>query len=200
MTRIVCLVLEKSSVAATQREKREAQMALTAQQVVEALRPIQDPDLHRSIVELGFIKNLEVEGHRIGFDLELTTPACPVKDQLREACVEAIKRLDQSAEVEVKVTAQTRGPGLPKGQGLEGVGMPGQVQHRQIFGEADGMIERQQADVGAEPHSVRDRGHGPRHRGPAGQIAVIDEVVLGEPHQIGADLIQPANLLEHFRV
>src|SRR4030095_12511999 len=42
------------------------------------------PDLNRDIVSLGFIKNLSIEGGKVAFTIELTTPACPVKDQMRD--------------------------------------------------------------------------------------------------------------------
>jgi ATP-binding protein involved in chromosome partitioning len=47
--------------------------------VLEALRVVQDPDLHRDIVSLGFIKDLKISGGQVSFTIELTTPACPVK-------------------------------------------------------------------------------------------------------------------------
>ena len=51
--------------------------------VLDALRAVRDPDLHRDIVTLKFVKNLRIEGGRVAFTIELTTPACPVKDQMR---------------------------------------------------------------------------------------------------------------------
>ena len=84
-------------------------MALNEQAILAALKPIQDPDLRRSIVDLGFIKNIKIAGGNVAFDLELTTPACPVKDQLKAACVEAVKALPGVGHVSVNMTAQTRG-------------------------------------------------------------------------------------------
>src|SRR4026207_72313 len=52
--------------------------------VLAALKVVRDPDLQRDIVSLGFIKDLKIEGGRVSFTIELTTPACPVKDQLRD--------------------------------------------------------------------------------------------------------------------
>ena len=46
--------------------------------------PCKDPDLHKDIVELGFVKNLKIDGGRVAFTIELTTPACPVKDLMRD--------------------------------------------------------------------------------------------------------------------
>ena len=56
---------------------------LNKDSILNALRNIQDPDLHRDIVTLGFVKNLEIKGKDVSFRLELTTPACPVRDQFK---------------------------------------------------------------------------------------------------------------------
>ena len=56
----------------------------TEHAVLEALKAVKDPDLHRDIVSLGFVKNLEIQDGRVGFTIELTTPACPVKDQMQD--------------------------------------------------------------------------------------------------------------------
>jgi len=58
-------------------------MPVTEQDVLQALRAVRDPDLHRDIVSLGFVKDLEVCGGAVAFKIELTTPACPVKDLLK---------------------------------------------------------------------------------------------------------------------
>ena len=54
------------------------------QKTLEALKTVMDPDLHKNIVSLGFIKNLNVDNGNVKFDVELTTPACPVKEQLKD--------------------------------------------------------------------------------------------------------------------
>ncbi|MCP4006927.1 MAG: Mrp/NBP35 family ATP-binding protein [bacterium] len=77
--------------------------------VLEALRPIEDPDFKRSIVDLGFIKNLQIDSGKVAFAIELTTPACPVKDMFRQAAEQAVAALPGVDEVEVTMTAQTRG-------------------------------------------------------------------------------------------
>jgi ATP-binding protein involved in chromosome partitioning len=52
-------------------------MSVQQSTVLEALKVVQDPDLHRDIVSLGFIKELTIDGGRVAFTIELTTPACP---------------------------------------------------------------------------------------------------------------------------
>ena len=58
--------------------------------VLDALRAVRDPDLNRDIVILKFVKNLRIDGGRVSFTIELTTPACPVKDQMREQARAAV--------------------------------------------------------------------------------------------------------------
>ncbi len=82
--------------------------AVTEEQVVDALRPIVDPDFNKSIVDLGFVKNVQIEGDRVAFDIELTTPACPVKAEFERAARERVQALDGVGEVAVTMTAQTR--------------------------------------------------------------------------------------------
>jgi ATP-binding protein involved in chromosome partitioning len=77
--------------------------------VLDALRPIIDPDFGKSIVELGFVKNLRIEGASVSFDIELTTPACPVKEEFERAARERVLALDGVDAVEVSMTANTRG-------------------------------------------------------------------------------------------
>ncbi len=77
--------------------------------VLGALRPIMDPDFNKSIVELGFIKQLQIDGAKVSFSIELTTPACPVKAEFERAARERVLALPGVSEVEVTMTANTRG-------------------------------------------------------------------------------------------
>jgi len=88
-------------------EQTEA-TAVLKQSVMEALRAIEDPDLHRDIVELGFIQNLRACGGNVAFDIQLTTPACPVKDQMKKQAEELVSALPGVDKVVVNMTAQTR--------------------------------------------------------------------------------------------
>ncbi len=82
--------------------------ALSEPQILDALRPIEDPDFRKSIVDLGFIKNLQIDGGKVSFDIELTTPACPVKAEFERAARERVSALDGVDEVQVNMTANTR--------------------------------------------------------------------------------------------
>jgi ATP-binding protein involved in chromosome partitioning len=99
-------------------------MAASERQVLDALRPIVDPDFGKSIVELGFVKNVAIDGGRVSFDIELTTPACPVKAEFEKAARERVLQLEGVREVEVRMTAQARGrapAGRPQSELLPGV-------------------------------------------------------------------------------
>ena len=82
--------------------------AITERAVLDALRTIHDPDLHKDIVTLGFIKDLAIEGGTVAFTIELTTPACPVKDRMREQAHAAVSGLAGVSDVRVKMTASVR--------------------------------------------------------------------------------------------
>jgi ATP-binding protein involved in chromosome partitioning len=81
---------------------------LTDAAVLEALRTVQDPDLRRDIVSLGFVKNLSIEGGRVAFTIELTTPACPVKDRMRDQAHAAVMGLEGVSDVQIQMSAQVR--------------------------------------------------------------------------------------------
>lgn len=83
-------------------------MSVTTEQVLDALRSVQDPDLKKDIVSLGFIKNLTVENDRVAFQIELTTPACPVKDLMRDEAKKAVEGIAGVRDIEIGMTAQVR--------------------------------------------------------------------------------------------
>ncbi|MFN7918312.1 MAG: Mrp/NBP35 family ATP-binding protein [Vicinamibacterales bacterium] len=91
--------------------------------VLDALKVVRDPDLNRDIVSLGFIKDLTIAGGDVAFTIELTTPACPVKDQMRDQAHAAVSQLAGVSRVDVKMSARVReAVGADGGkQPLEGV-------------------------------------------------------------------------------
>jgi ATP-binding protein involved in chromosome partitioning len=74
--------------------------------VLEALRAVQDPDLRQDIVSLGFVKDLRVCGSNVTFAIELTTPACPVKDLMKGQAERAVRALPGVASVAIDMTAR----------------------------------------------------------------------------------------------
>jgi ATP-binding protein involved in chromosome partitioning len=87
---------------------------LDREAVLNALRVVMDPDLRKDIVSLGFVKDLTVDNGRVGFTIELTTPACPVKDQMRDQAAAAVRALPGVADVAVQMTASVRSASMPE--------------------------------------------------------------------------------------
>jgi ATP-binding protein involved in chromosome partitioning len=81
---------------------------ITEQAVLSALATIQDPDLRRDIVSLGFVKGLRIDGGTVAFAIELTTPACPVRDQMEEQAHRAVLSLPGVKAVDLTMTSQVR--------------------------------------------------------------------------------------------
>ncbi len=96
-------------------------MSLSEAQVLDALRSIQDPDLHRDIVSLGFVRNVRIEGDRVRLDINLTTPACPVKDLMRQQAQDALIALPGVRTAEVNMTADVRRTGAPDKSAIQGI-------------------------------------------------------------------------------
>lgn len=95
--------------------------SIARETVLDALRVVIDPDLHKDIVTLGFVKDVAIEGGRVGVTIELTTPACPVKDELKAQAERAIMGLAGVAEVDVTMTAQVA---QSKAAGAAQAGLP----------------------------------------------------------------------------
>lgn len=95
-------------------------------EILDSLRHIIDPDLGKDIVSLGFIKDLvHDEGGRVSFTVELTTPACPIKERFKQQCEEAVRALPWVTAVAVTMSARPReaapNPLLARAPGLEKV-------------------------------------------------------------------------------
>jgi ATP-binding protein involved in chromosome partitioning len=88
--------------------------SLTEAAVLDALRAVKDPDLHKDIVALGFVKQLTIAGGRVAFTIELTTPACPVKDLMRDQAHAAVSALPGVSAVEIAMTASVRAVPRPE--------------------------------------------------------------------------------------
>jgi ATP-binding protein involved in chromosome partitioning len=96
---------------------------ITEETILDALRTVKDPDLHRDIVTLGMIRDVKVCGGIASFRFVLTTPACPVRDQLKGQAEQAVMSIPGMESVEVKMEAE-----VPKARGtldktaIEGIG------------------------------------------------------------------------------
>ncbi|MBV5261039.1 Mrp/NBP35 family ATP-binding protein [Synechococcus moorigangaii CMS01] len=92
------------------------------QAILAALRPVQDPELQKSLVDLNMIRNVSVEAGTVKFTLVLTTPACPLKEFIVEECKNAVLPLSGVEAVDVEVTAETpQQKALPSQQGIDNV-------------------------------------------------------------------------------
>ena len=82
--------------------------------VLNALRVVVDPDLRKDIVSLGFVKDLTIADGRASFTIELTTPACPAKDQMRDQAAAAVRAVAGVSDVKVQLTAKVRAAVFPE--------------------------------------------------------------------------------------
>jgi ATP-binding protein involved in chromosome partitioning len=94
---------------------------VTQEQVLDALRTVQDPDLHKDIVTLGFVKEVLICGGDVGFTIELTTPACPVKDQLKAEAEAKVGALPGVTAARAKMTADVKARGGFGRQSIPGI-------------------------------------------------------------------------------
>ncbi|MET0634746.1 MAG: Mrp/NBP35 family ATP-binding protein [Chitinophagaceae bacterium] len=80
---------------------------MTKEIVLEALSTVQEPDLGKDLVTLNMIRDIVIEKYYISFTVVLTTPACPVKDLIKNNCIAAVKKLVPDAVVKVNFTSDT---------------------------------------------------------------------------------------------
>ena len=81
---------------------------MTKEQILDALRNVQEPDLGKDLVTLNMIQDIEINGNDVSFTIVLTTPACPMKDMMGNASTNAIKLLvNKEANVKVNFTSNT---------------------------------------------------------------------------------------------
>lgn len=90
--------------------------------VLEILRPVQDPELRKSLVELNMIRDVKIDGGVVSFTLVLTTPACPLREFIVDDCKRAVRQLSGVEDVLVNVTAEIpQQKSLPERTGIAGV-------------------------------------------------------------------------------
>lgn len=81
---------------------------MTTADILKALSNVQEPDLGKDIVTLNMVQDIEINGNAVSFTIVLTTPACPLKDMIGAACVNAVKMLvNKNAEVKINFSSQT---------------------------------------------------------------------------------------------
>jgi ATP-binding protein involved in chromosome partitioning len=81
-------------------------MSYTNDQIINALKHVNDPDLRKDLVSLNMIQGVKSDGKKISFRLVLTTPACPLKGKMKQDCIDAIhKYVDEEAEIDIELTS-----------------------------------------------------------------------------------------------
>lgn len=81
---------------------------MTEKDILKALGNVQEPDLGKDLVTLNMVQNIQIEGNKVSFTVVLTTPACPMKDLIKNACINAVHLLvNKEASVTVNFTSNT---------------------------------------------------------------------------------------------
>ena len=86
-------------------------MSITKENILAALKNVEDPDLKKDLVTLNMIEDLTVDGNKVSFTVVLTTPACPMKEMLENACRNAVKHfVSKDAEINIKMSSRVTTP------------------------------------------------------------------------------------------
>lgn len=95
---------------------------MTREDVIKALSHVEEPDLKKDLITLNMVEDIVVEGNKVSFTVVLTTPACPLKEMIRNACETAVKHLvNKEADVHINMTSRTTGRAAGSGTALPGV-------------------------------------------------------------------------------
>jgi ATP-binding protein involved in chromosome partitioning len=96
-------------------------MYMTQEDVLKALATVQEPDLKNDLVTLNMVRDIVIDGGNVSFTVVLTTPACPLKDLIKNDCVKAIQAIDNNASVTVNFSSSTTTIRADKSNVLPGV-------------------------------------------------------------------------------
>src|SRR5205807_5609983 len=112
-------------------------MPVTEAQVIDALRPVQDPELHQSIVDLDMVKAVRVDGGIVGVTVALTVAGCPLRAEIESRVTTAVSPLDGVERVDIELTVMTDEERAALRGRLQGQAGQAQGPQRQIpFAEA----------------------------------------------------------------
>ncbi len=96
-------------------------MSIPQESVINALKTVQDPDLHKDLVTLGLIKNLKIDGSKVSVTVELTTPACPLKGKIKSDVETALRSVSGVKDIDVQMTANVRSTFSPDKKMIQGI-------------------------------------------------------------------------------
>jgi ATP-binding protein involved in chromosome partitioning len=81
-------------------------MSLNQESILNALRTVQEPELHRDLVTLNMIRDIAIDGGNVSFTVMLTTPACPLKGQIQDECKQAVMKVPGVKAIDIKLSAE----------------------------------------------------------------------------------------------
>jgi len=96
-------------------------MSLTREDVLKALEGVNDPELHKSLTELGMVDNIVISDDLIALDIILTTKACPLKEKIRQDAKAAVDAIANGIKVHVNISGKTLSPRLPEKKAIPGI-------------------------------------------------------------------------------
>jgi len=94
---------------------------MTENDIIKALSTVEEPDLRKDIITLNMVKDIQINGDAVSFTVVLTTPACPLKDKIKNDCIKAIHLINEKAEVTVNFSSNTTSLRTDKKDILKGV-------------------------------------------------------------------------------
>lgn len=156
-------------------------MGATKDQVLDQLRKVNDPELHKDLVTLNMVKDISVCDSAVSVKIELTTPACPLKDQIRSEVEAAIRALEGIEQVNVEFTANVAAQATPQQKAASNNPLP-QVKHVIAVGAGKGGVGKSTIAVNLAVGLARA----------GAQVGIMDGDIYGPslPTLLGLELLQ----------